>query len=80
MITHLDVYDEIAEFIATMDPAKVIQFKVSASIQERFEELLEQEKIEGLTPDEQNELDRIMMIDHIISLAKIRARRQLATA
>lgn len=80
MVSHVDVYDEIAEFIANMDPVKVIHFKVSAPVQERFEALLEKEKNEGLTADEKNELDRIMVIDHIISLAKIRARRQLAAA
>lgn len=80
MVSHVDIYDEIAEFIANMDPVKVIQFKVSPPIQERFEELLDKEKNEGLTPEEKSELDRIMVIDHIISLAKIRARRQLAAA
>ena len=79
MNAHLDVYDELAEFIANMDPVKVIQFKVSSSIQERFEDLLAKEKESGLSAEEKNELDRIMMIDHIISLAKISARRQLAT-
>ena len=78
MIAHLDIYDEIAELMANLDPDKIIRFKISAPVQQRFEDLLEKEKTEGLSPDEKYELDRIMMIDHLISLAKLRARRQLA--
>lgn len=78
MIAHLSIYDEIAEFMASMDPAKVINFFASSKLQERFEDLLYKEKEGIITTEEKAELDRHMMMNHIISLAKLRARRLLA--
>ena len=73
-----DIYEEIAEFIAEMNPEKILTFEASIALQERFEELLEKEKASGLSIEEKAELDRYMMVNQLVSLAKARARRQLA--
>lgn len=73
-----DIYEEIAEFIAAMNPKKILTFQATVDQQERFEELLEKEKGSGLTAEEKAELDRYLMVNQLVSLAKARARRQLA--
>jgi hypothetical protein len=40
--------------------------------------LIEQEKIKGLTPEEKTELDHYLELEHIMRLAKARARQRLA--
>jgi hypothetical protein len=77
MIAHLSIYDEIAEFIASMDPLKLIHFNASPSLQIRVDSLLEKNQGEGLTAEERSELEHYMVIDHLISLAKIRAQKML---
>ena len=49
MTTHLSVYDEIAAFMAGMNPEKVVAFKPSPANQERLDFLLDKQKEQGLT-------------------------------
>lgn len=73
-------YEEVAEFIASLDPAKLLELRPSPAVQERVEELIEKKKDSDLTPDEQYELDRYLALEHLIALAKVRARLRLAAA
>jgi hypothetical protein len=41
MIAHHTAYDEIAAFIASMDPRKLIEYKASDPLQSRVDTLLE---------------------------------------
>lgn len=77
MITHHVAYDEIAEFIASMDPGKLVEYHAPASMQNRVDELLEKRQASALTAEEDNELQHYLVVDHLISLAKIRARKIL---
>lgn len=70
-------YEEVAEFIASLDPVKLLELRPSPAVQERVEELIEKKKDSGLTPDEQYELDRYLALEHLIALAKVRARLRL---
>ena len=78
MIANLGVYDEIAVFMASMNPEKVIAFKASPSAQERLDYLLDKQKTSGLTPDERTEIEHYLIINRIIGLAKARAIHLLA--
>jgi hypothetical protein len=71
-------YEEVAEFIASLDPVRLLELRPSARVQERVEELLRKKKEEGLNLDEQYELDRFLALEHLIALAKVRARLRLA--
>jgi hypothetical protein len=72
-------YNEIVEFIAANTaPAKLIAFRPSKATQSRVSELLSREKTIGLNPDEKSELDHFVEIEHLMRLAKARARQQLA--
>jgi hypothetical protein len=78
MIQNLSIYDEVASFMAAMNPAKVVAFKASAAHQERLDMLLDKQKEDGLTPDEKSEVEHYLMLNRIIGLAKARALNLLA--
>ncbi|HEX8241989.1 MAG TPA: hypothetical protein VF541_00790 [Longimicrobium sp.] len=72
-------YDEIVDFIATNTaPAKLIAFRPSEATRRRVADLVQREKAEGLSRDESSELDHFLEIEHLMRLAKARARQQLA--
>lgn len=72
-------YDEVIDFIAAgTKPSSVIAFRPSDTTKQRVAELIEREKIEGLTPDEQSELDLYLQLEHLMRLAKARAHRYTA--
>ena len=73
-------YEEVAEFLAKLDPVKLLELKPSVEVQNRVEELIDKKKETGLTLDEQYELDRYLALEHLIALAKARARIHLAAA
>ena len=72
-------YEEVIDFIAGgTTPDNVVSFQPSEETKERVRYLIEQEKSAELAPDEKSELDHYMQIEHIMRLAKARARRYLA--
>ena len=72
-------YDELVQFIAANTaPAKLIRFRPSAATRDRVSELVSREKTVGLSRDEASELDHFVEIEHLMRLAKARARQQLA--
>ena len=78
MTQNLSIYDEIAAFMAGMDPKKVIAFKPSSKNQKRLDHLLDKQKESGLTKEEVSELEHCLIINRIIGLAKAQALRLLA--
>jgi hypothetical protein len=74
-MTIYNVYDEIAEFIAELNPARVKQIKASNEIQNRFDFLVEKSKNESLQAKEQDELNHYIVLERLIRLAKIRASK-----
>lgn len=68
-------YDEIVDFIAAgTTPDSVVRFEPSAATKEHVADLIRREKTAGLTSDEKSELDHLMQIEHLMRLAKARAR------
>jgi hypothetical protein len=78
MIAYQSAYDSLADFMATLDPIKVMGFHAPTKIQDRVEELLEKKQDMGLTLTEQEELDHYLILEHIVRLAKSRARLHLS--
>lgn len=71
-------YEEIVNFIAAgTSPSTVASFKPSAQVKSRVEELIAFEKTEGLSAEEKTELDLYMQLEHIMRLAKARARQYI---
>lgn len=76
----LNIYDELAELLASMDSDKVLKFHASKAAQLRMEELLQRNKEGKLSAAEEQELERYITVEHIVRLAKARARQRLAAA
>lgn len=68
-------YQEVIDFIASSNPAKVLVFKPSAEAKQRVSDLIEREKSEGLNQAETTELDYYMKLEHLMRMAKIKARQ-----
>ena len=74
----LNVYDEVADFMASMNPAKVIAFKPSDANHKKYDSLLAKNEDGTITPNERSELEHFLMLNRIIGLAKARALNMLA--
>jgi hypothetical protein len=71
-------FEEIVDFIAGgSTPAAVAEFVPSEASRQRVSDLLRQEKSSGLTPDESAELNHYQELEHLMRLAKARARAHL---
>jgi hypothetical protein len=77
MIENLSIYDEVATFMAGMNPARVVAFKPSATNQQRLNFLLDKQKEKSLAVDEKSELEHYLILNRIIGLAKARAIKML---
>jgi len=73
-------YLEIIDFIATgTTPQAVVDYHPSADAQKRVAELIERDKDGNLSPEEKAELDHFMDLEHILRMAKARARQILTS-
>jgi hypothetical protein len=71
-------YFEIIDFIAAgTTPEGVVGFRPSPEAQHRVAELIEREKESGLSAEEKAELDHFTELEHILRMAKARARQIL---
>jgi hypothetical protein len=72
-------YDEIVDFIAAgSTPDKVAAFQPSEATKNHVADLIHRQKTAGLAPDESAELEHYLHIEHVMRLAKARARQHLA--
>ena len=72
-------YLEIVDFIAAgTTPEQVAHYRPSIQAQQRVECLIEREREQGLSPEEKAELDHFMELEHILRMAKARARQILS--
>ena len=68
-------YEEIVEFIAAgTTPDAVARFEPSQQTKDYVADLIHKEKTSTLTPEESSELDHYMKLEHLMRLAKARAR------
>jgi hypothetical protein len=75
----MKAYDEVVEFIAGGPSVRsVADFRASPEAKTRVAFLLRKEKEAGLLPDEKAELDDCEALEHVMNLAKARARQLLA--
>ena len=70
------VYVEIIDFIAAGTTTDAVaQFHPSPEAQQRVADLIEREKADRLSPEEKAELDHFVELEHILRMAKARARQ-----
>lgn len=71
-------YEEIVDFIAAgTSPCDVMAYQPSAAPKARVADLIQQEKTTGLSLEETAELEHYLQLEHVMRLAKARARTHL---
>jgi len=71
-------YEEVIDFIASgSNPSSVVAFRPSDATRERVAELLSKERAGVLTAEEGSELEHYLQLEHIMRLAKARAKQYI---
>ncbi len=71
-------YEEVIEFIASgTNPNSVAAFRPSDATKKRVADLIYLEKTAALSSEEKSELDHYMQLEHLMRLAKARARKYI---
>ena len=73
MIASISAQDQLAALIADAMPQQIMAFKFSPAIQKRIQTLVDKKKDGQISTTEKDELDKYMMYDLLIGLAKARA-------
>lgn len=72
------LFDEILDFLAsTPTPEQIITFEPPEKLQKRLSELLEKNRHDELSDDDEAELDEFLRMNRFISRLKLRARKKL---
>lgn len=72
------LFDEVWDFLLEHPgPASVIAYQPSEALNDRLGYLLDQNRLERISPDERAELDEFLRINHVMNMLKIRARQRL---
>ena len=71
--------DEVYEFLLSQPtPEQIIAFRPSPEAEERLSYLLDVNRSDRLTKEEQFELDEYLKLEHWMRMLKIKAREKLA--
>lgn len=74
------VLQEMVDFLVQAPSySQIIEFKVSPAVQERLEDLLDINREDILSPQEEAELDAYQQVDHFMILLKARARKAIVS-
>ena len=74
----MKAYVEIIEFLAAgTSPYTIANFQPSQPAKQRVTELLQKEKLNTITSEEQSELSHFLEMEHLMRMAKARARQYL---
>ena len=69
-------YEEVINFIVTQTArSSLLAFHPSDQARERVMKLVQKEKESGLASDEKSELDHYLQLEHLMRLAKARAKQ-----
>ena len=72
------IYDEFIDFIAKgTTPEDVSQFQFSETTKEQIEDMVYRAKNGDLTKEEQQELDELLVVEHLITLTKAKAYKHI---
>ena len=72
------IYDEFIDFIAQgTTPEEITKFQFSESTKEQIEDIVYRAKNGDLTKEEQQELDKLLVVEHLIILTKAKAYKHI---
>lgn len=73
------IFTELADFLVSQPSLEEIAaYKVSAGVQQHIDTLLEKNREAGLSAEERLELEKILAVSHVMTLAKTKAQLKLA--
>ena len=73
------LFDEITDFLAAAPTTEqIIAFKPSEILDHRLHELLDKNSRGEITPDECDELDEFLRMNHLLKMIKLKARLKQA--
>lgn len=69
---------EVFEFLAGLPtPEEIVALRPSETLQARISALLEKNRTEGLSPEEEQEWEQYQYLEHLVRIAKARAYLKL---
>lgn len=68
-----NLYDQVAELLATLPEQKIMSLKPTKDMIERFETLSDKSKGSELSSQESDELNHFIFLERLIRLAKIKS-------
>jgi hypothetical protein len=72
------VFAELIDFLASSpSQEEILAYKASEELQTRLAYLLDKNRNEGLSSEENAELDEIMRLDHFVTMLKIQVRKKM---
>lgn len=72
------IYNEFIDFLAGgFSPQQIVHYRPSKQLKEKALSLIQKEKQGVLTIEEQSQLTYFLQLEHIIRMAKARARKHL---
>lgn len=71
-------FDEAIDFITSLpNPKQVLDYRPSEFAQNRLDILLDKKRSGSLNEKESHEIEQYMMIEHLMRMAKKKARKQM---
>jgi hypothetical protein len=77
-VSSLQPFDDLIEFLAKMAPEQVLAFRPSETTVRRVRNLIAKEKDGTILREEKFELDRYLLQEDLMIIAKARARLRLS--
>lgn len=71
-------FNDLIELIVQTAPERILEFQASPKTTDRVYALIQKEKEGVISPEEKAELDRYLLEEDLIIIAKARARLRLA--
>ncbi|MCK4488458.1 MAG: hypothetical protein KAU38_17075 [Desulfobacterales bacterium] len=69
---------EVLEFLASLPtPEEIVALRPSETLQTRISALLEKNRTQGLTPDEEQKWEQYQYLEHLVRIAKAKAYLKL---
>ena len=73
------IYSELADFLVSQPTLEEIaDYKVPPGVQQHIDVLLDKNSEGNLSPEERLELEKILAVSHLMTLAKTKAKLKLA--
>ena len=72
------LFDELTDFLISSPSAQqIIDFQASERLNLRLHDLLDKNKLDALSSEEENELDTFLKIGHLLTMLKAKVHQKL---